>query len=237
MTYQPGTTLLPGLIDCHVHLCADSGPRALEQLPELERGRGRRGHRRVDAGRARRRCHGGPRPRRPGLGRRGPASRRPAGPDRGRRRAADHQRRRALRGVGPCGRRRGRPAPSRRRAGRARRRHRQGDDERRCDDARHRPLRVLSSRSRSCASWSRSRIGSGCRSRRTPTRWPRSSRALRRASTASSTAAAWPRAAGARRRTWLRRSRPRRSSCARRWAHSSGARLRHTSRRSWSGPA
>ncbi|MDP9219370.1 MAG: amidohydrolase family protein [Actinomycetota bacterium] len=35
VTYLPGTTLLPGLIDCHVHLCADSGPRALDQLPEL----------------------------------------------------------------------------------------------------------------------------------------------------------------------------------------------------------
>lgn len=31
----PGTTLLPGLIDTHVHLCADSGPRALDQVPEL----------------------------------------------------------------------------------------------------------------------------------------------------------------------------------------------------------
>ena len=35
VSYSPGTTLLPGLIDCHVHLCADSGPRALDQLPEL----------------------------------------------------------------------------------------------------------------------------------------------------------------------------------------------------------
>ena len=31
----PGATLLPGLIDAHVHLCGDSGPRALDQLPEL----------------------------------------------------------------------------------------------------------------------------------------------------------------------------------------------------------
>lgn len=30
----PGATLLPGLIDAHVHLCADSGPRALERLAE-----------------------------------------------------------------------------------------------------------------------------------------------------------------------------------------------------------
>jgi imidazolonepropionase-like amidohydrolase len=29
-------TLLPGLIDTHVHLCADGGPRALDQLPELD---------------------------------------------------------------------------------------------------------------------------------------------------------------------------------------------------------
>jgi imidazolonepropionase-like amidohydrolase len=35
VTHLPGTTLLPGLIDSHVHLCADSGPRALEQVPEL----------------------------------------------------------------------------------------------------------------------------------------------------------------------------------------------------------
>jgi imidazolonepropionase-like amidohydrolase len=30
-----GGTLLPGLIDSHVHLCGDSGPRALDQVPEL----------------------------------------------------------------------------------------------------------------------------------------------------------------------------------------------------------
>jgi imidazolonepropionase-like amidohydrolase len=29
-------TLLPGLIDTHVHLCADGGPRALDQLSELD---------------------------------------------------------------------------------------------------------------------------------------------------------------------------------------------------------
>ena len=29
-------TLLPGLIDAHVHLCGDSSPRALDQLPELD---------------------------------------------------------------------------------------------------------------------------------------------------------------------------------------------------------
>jgi imidazolonepropionase-like amidohydrolase len=27
-------TLLPGLIDCHVHLCADAGPAALDRLPD-----------------------------------------------------------------------------------------------------------------------------------------------------------------------------------------------------------
>ncbi|GAB3197490.1 amidohydrolase family protein [Geodermatophilus arenarius] len=36
VTALPGTTLLPGLVDTHVHLCGDSGPRALDQLPELE---------------------------------------------------------------------------------------------------------------------------------------------------------------------------------------------------------
>ncbi|MBB3084254.1 amidohydrolase family protein [Geodermatophilus sabuli] len=35
VTELAGGTLLPGLIDSHVHLCADSGPRALEQVPEL----------------------------------------------------------------------------------------------------------------------------------------------------------------------------------------------------------
>src|SRR3954449_1883521 len=34
VTDLPGTTLLPGLVDTHVHLCGDSGPRALDQLPE-----------------------------------------------------------------------------------------------------------------------------------------------------------------------------------------------------------
>ena len=36
VTDLPGATLLPGLIDAHVHLCGDSGPRALDQLPELD---------------------------------------------------------------------------------------------------------------------------------------------------------------------------------------------------------
>ncbi|MGY1640696.1 amidohydrolase family protein [Geodermatophilus sp. SYSU D00703] len=35
VTELPDTTLLPGLVDTHVHLCGDSGPRALDQLPEL----------------------------------------------------------------------------------------------------------------------------------------------------------------------------------------------------------
>jgi len=29
-------TLLPGLVDAHVHLCGDGGPRALDQLPDLD---------------------------------------------------------------------------------------------------------------------------------------------------------------------------------------------------------
>src|SRR5712691_7991756 len=32
-TYLPGTTLLPGLIDAHSHLCGDSEPGALDRLP------------------------------------------------------------------------------------------------------------------------------------------------------------------------------------------------------------
>src|SRR4051812_13927438 len=31
---HPTTTVLPGLIDTHVHLLADSGPRALDRLAE-----------------------------------------------------------------------------------------------------------------------------------------------------------------------------------------------------------
>jgi imidazolonepropionase-like amidohydrolase len=38
VTVLPGTTLLPGLVDAHVHLCGDDGPRALDQLPELTAG-------------------------------------------------------------------------------------------------------------------------------------------------------------------------------------------------------
>ena len=38
VTALPGTTLLPGLVDTHVHLCGDSGPRALDQLPGLAPG-------------------------------------------------------------------------------------------------------------------------------------------------------------------------------------------------------
>ena len=32
----PGVTLLPGLIDCHVHLCADAGPGALGRVAEVD---------------------------------------------------------------------------------------------------------------------------------------------------------------------------------------------------------
>lgn len=35
ITYLAGTTLLPGLVDAHVHLVADDSPGALDQLPEL----------------------------------------------------------------------------------------------------------------------------------------------------------------------------------------------------------
>jgi imidazolonepropionase-like amidohydrolase len=35
VTYLPGTTLLPGLIDSHVHLCGDGGPNALDRIPGL----------------------------------------------------------------------------------------------------------------------------------------------------------------------------------------------------------
>lgn len=35
VTHVPGTTLLPGLIDAHVHLCGNSGPDALDRLAGL----------------------------------------------------------------------------------------------------------------------------------------------------------------------------------------------------------
>src|SRR3712207_9031470 len=35
VTDVPDGTLLPGLVDTHVHLCGDGGPRALAQVPEL----------------------------------------------------------------------------------------------------------------------------------------------------------------------------------------------------------
>ncbi|RSM43451.1 hypothetical protein DMB66_53365 [Actinoplanes sp. ATCC 53533] len=35
VTYLPGTTLLPGLIDTHSHLCGNDGPDALDRLPGL----------------------------------------------------------------------------------------------------------------------------------------------------------------------------------------------------------
>src|SRR5262245_44184911 len=35
VTYLPGTTLLPGLIDTHTHLCANDQPDALNRLPDL----------------------------------------------------------------------------------------------------------------------------------------------------------------------------------------------------------
>jgi imidazolonepropionase-like amidohydrolase len=35
VTYLPGATLLPGLIDAHVHLCADSANNALDRLPDM----------------------------------------------------------------------------------------------------------------------------------------------------------------------------------------------------------
>ncbi|WP_222266831.1 amidohydrolase family protein [Modestobacter marinus] len=38
VTDLAGATLVPGLIDTHVHLCADGGPRALDQLAELDAG-------------------------------------------------------------------------------------------------------------------------------------------------------------------------------------------------------
>lgn len=35
VTHLPGTTLLPGLIDTHAHLCADAGPDALDRIPAM----------------------------------------------------------------------------------------------------------------------------------------------------------------------------------------------------------
>jgi imidazolonepropionase-like amidohydrolase len=33
VTHLPGTTLLPGLVDTHVHLCADGGPAPWSRSP------------------------------------------------------------------------------------------------------------------------------------------------------------------------------------------------------------
>ena len=35
VTYMPGSTMLPGLIDTHSHLCGNSAPDALDRLPGL----------------------------------------------------------------------------------------------------------------------------------------------------------------------------------------------------------
>src|SRR5437773_7658467 len=35
VTYQPGTTLMPGLIDAHSHLCGNDAVDALDRLPGL----------------------------------------------------------------------------------------------------------------------------------------------------------------------------------------------------------
>src|SRR3954447_12577370 len=35
VTELPGATLMPGLVDAHVHLCGDGGPHALDHFPEL----------------------------------------------------------------------------------------------------------------------------------------------------------------------------------------------------------
>jgi imidazolonepropionase-like amidohydrolase len=36
VTFRPGATVLPGLIDVHTHLCANAGPDALDRLPGLD---------------------------------------------------------------------------------------------------------------------------------------------------------------------------------------------------------
>ena len=38
VTYEPGTTLLPGLVDTHSHLCGNNEPGALDRLPGLSPG-------------------------------------------------------------------------------------------------------------------------------------------------------------------------------------------------------
>src|SRR5690349_951840 len=38
VTYLPGTTLLPGLIDTHSHLCGNDRQDALDRLPGLDPG-------------------------------------------------------------------------------------------------------------------------------------------------------------------------------------------------------
>ncbi len=133
-------TLLPGLIDAHVHLVADGVPGSLERVGEMADGRDRRRHRPDARAAGGVRRDDGARPGRPRLPDAGL-------PRRGRARGA------ADRGVGsavhhgwrslPLPRRRGRGAGRDPRChGRARRprgRRRQGDGLRRDADHRHRP--------------------------------------------------------------------------------------------------
>ena len=194
VSYIQGTTLLPGLIDAHVHLCADSGPRALEQLPELTAGELDEDHHQLPCGAVARLGVTAVRD----LGdigwaavhRRGHRCRRAA---RGCVRTADHEPsvviartwagRRGRPGDGACDRRTG--------SRRARRRRREDHDQWRRDDDHHRCHGVLSSGA--CR-------GTGCGRGSTPAR-PTCDRARtrperpwrcpsRQVSTASSTARA-----------------------------------------------
>ena len=62
--------LLPGLIDTHVHLCGDSSPHALDQIPELSADELEAVIAAALEQHLRRGRHGGARPRRPPVGRR-----------------------------------------------------------------------------------------------------------------------------------------------------------------------
>ena len=163
VTHLPGTALLPGLIDTHVHLCADSSPARARPLPEKSPDRAAtrssRRHSRVTCAPASppsatsvtttgRSWTSASPPTPPPIVAAGPPLTTPKGHCWSMGGETD--------GVDDA-------APRRPRAGRARRRRRQGHGQRRGDDPGHRRPGLPVHRSTSSASSSTRRTGSACR--------------------------------------------------------------------------